>query len=92
MKGPPGNGIAPPGSSRSGGGDNKAVGASGVEGRVRQLAESVGRNVSERRAGHETDNARSRPVRYVGNAEVELYYVSENRSSHHHGRDPSCHY
>jgi hypothetical protein len=48
MKGPPGNWIAPPGSNRSGGGDNKAVGASGVEGRVRRLGESVGRNVSER--------------------------------------------
>ena len=45
---PSGNWIAPPGSNRSGGGDNKAVGASGVEGRVRRLGESVGRNVSER--------------------------------------------
>ncbi len=30
---PPGNWIAPPGNNRSGGGGNKAVGASGVEGR-----------------------------------------------------------
>jgi hypothetical protein len=40
MKGPPGNWIAPPGSNRSSGGGNKAVGASGVEGRVRRLGES----------------------------------------------------
>jgi hypothetical protein len=45
---PPGNWIAPPGGNRSGGGDNKAVGASGVEGRIRRLGESVGRNVCER--------------------------------------------
>src|SRR5260370_8840270 len=47
-KDPPGNWIAPPGSNRSGGGGNKAVEASGVEGRIRRLGESVGRNVSER--------------------------------------------
>jgi hypothetical protein len=45
---PPGNWIAPPGSNRSGGGDNKTVGASGVEGRIRRLGESAGCNVSER--------------------------------------------
>jgi len=44
----PGTGFAPPGSNRSGGGGNKAVEASGVEGRIRRLGESVGRNVSER--------------------------------------------
>jgi hypothetical protein len=33
-KDPPGNWIAPPGSNRSGGGGNKAAGASGVEGRI----------------------------------------------------------
>ena len=44
---PPGNWIAPPGSNRSGGGD-KAAEASGVEGRIRRLGESVGCNVSER--------------------------------------------
>jgi hypothetical protein len=44
---PPGNWIAPPGSNRSGGGGNKTVGASGEEGRVRRLGESVGRNASE---------------------------------------------
>jgi hypothetical protein len=44
----PGNWIAPPGSNRSGGGGNKAAGASGVEGRIRRLGESVGRNASER--------------------------------------------
>jgi len=32
---PPGNWIAPPGSNWSGGGGNKAAGASGVEGRIR---------------------------------------------------------
>jgi hypothetical protein len=48
MKGPPGNWIAPPGSNRSGGGGNKAAGASGVEGRIRRLGESAGCNVSER--------------------------------------------
>jgi len=48
MKGPPGNWIAPPGSNRSGGGGNKAVGASGVEGRIRRLGESVGCNASVR--------------------------------------------
>ena len=37
---------------------NKALGASVVEGRVRRLGESVGRNVSERWAGHETDDDR----------------------------------
>ncbi len=45
---PPGNWIAPPGSNRSGGGGNKAVGASGEEGRIRRLGESAGCNVSER--------------------------------------------
>ena len=45
---PPGNWIAPPGSNRSGGGGNKAAGASGVEGRIRRLGESAGCNVSER--------------------------------------------
>src|ERR1019366_5694026 len=45
---PPGNWIAPPGSNRSGGGGNKAVGASGVESRIRRLGESAGCNVSER--------------------------------------------
>jgi hypothetical protein len=40
--------LDPPGSNRSGGGGNKAVGASGVEGRIRRLGESVGRNLSER--------------------------------------------
>jgi hypothetical protein len=35
---PPRNWIAPPGSNRSGGGDNKAAGASGVEGRIRRYA------------------------------------------------------
>ena len=33
-KDPPRNWIAPPGSNRSGGGGNKAAGASGVEGRI----------------------------------------------------------
>ena len=37
-KDPPGNWIAPPGSNRSGGGGNKAAGASGVEGRIGDLA------------------------------------------------------
>ena len=45
---PPGNWIAPPGSNRSGGGGNKAAGASGVEGRIRRLGESAGCNASER--------------------------------------------
>jgi hypothetical protein len=45
---PPGNWIAPPGSNRSGGGGDEAAEASGVEGRVRRLGESVGCNVSER--------------------------------------------
>ncbi len=35
---PPGNWIAPPGSNRSGGEGNEAVGAFGVEGRVGDLA------------------------------------------------------
>jgi hypothetical protein len=48
MEDPPGNWIAPPGSNRSGGGGNKAAGASGVEGRIRRLGESAGGNVSER--------------------------------------------
>jgi hypothetical protein len=48
MKGPSGNWIAPPGSNRSGGGGNKAVGASGVEGRTRRLGESACCNASER--------------------------------------------
>src|ERR1035437_1273095 len=48
MKGPPGNGIAPPGSNRSGGGGNEAAEASGGEGRIRRLGESAGCNVSER--------------------------------------------
>src|ERR1700693_5713339 len=47
-KDPPGNWIAPPGSNWSGGGGNKAAGASDVEGRTRRLGESAGRNVSER--------------------------------------------
>jgi len=47
-KDPPGNWIAPPGSNRSGGGGNKAAGASGGEGRIRRLGESAGCNVSER--------------------------------------------
>ena len=47
-KDPPGNWIAPPGSNRSGGGGNKAAGASGVEGRIRRLGESAGCNASER--------------------------------------------
>ena len=34
----PGNWFVPPGSNRSGGGGNKAVGASGVEGRYGDLA------------------------------------------------------
>jgi len=62
MKDPPGNWIAPPGSNRSGGGDNKAVGASGVEGRIRRLGESAGCNASERWAGLETDNAGADPT------------------------------
>ena len=33
VKVPPGNWFAPPGSNRSGGGGNEAVGASGVKGR-----------------------------------------------------------
>jgi hypothetical protein len=45
---PPGNWIAPPGSNRGGGRGNKAAEASGVEGRIRRLGESVGRNASER--------------------------------------------
>ena len=36
------------GRNRSGGGGNKTAGASGVEGRIRRLGESAGRNVSER--------------------------------------------
>jgi hypothetical protein len=48
MKGPPGNWIAPPGSNWSGGGGNKAAGASDVEGRIRRLGESAGCNASER--------------------------------------------
>jgi hypothetical protein len=47
-KDPPGNWIAPPGSNWSGGGGNKAAGASDVEGRTRRLGESAGRNASER--------------------------------------------
>src|SRR5258708_40177705 len=43
-KDPPGNWIAPPGSNGSGGGGNKAAGASGVEGRIRRLGESAGCN------------------------------------------------
>jgi len=43
-----GNWIAPPGSNRSGGGGNKAAGASGVEGRIRRLGESAGCNARER--------------------------------------------
>jgi len=35
---PPGNWFAPPGSNRNGGGGNEAVGASGVEGRLGDLA------------------------------------------------------
>ena len=35
---PPGNWIAPPGSNRSGGRGNEAVGAFGVEGRIGDLA------------------------------------------------------
>jgi len=38
VKVPPGNWFAPPGSNRSGGGGNEAVGASGVEGRLGDLA------------------------------------------------------
>jgi hypothetical protein len=38
VKVPPGNWFVPPGSNRSGGGGNKAVGASGVEGRYGDLA------------------------------------------------------
>ena len=38
VKVPPGNWFAPPGSNRSGGEGNEAVGASGVEGRVGDLA------------------------------------------------------
>ena len=40
--------FAPPGSNRSGGEGNEAVGASGVEGRLGRLGEHAGRNVSER--------------------------------------------
>jgi len=47
-KGPPGNWIAPPGSKQSGGGGNKAAGASGGKGRIRRLGESAGCNASER--------------------------------------------
>jgi hypothetical protein len=35
---PPGNWMVPPGSNRSGGGDNEAVGAFGIEGRIGDLA------------------------------------------------------
>ena len=45
---PPGNWIAPPGSNWSGGGGNKAAGASDIEGRTRRLGESAGCNASER--------------------------------------------
>ena len=38
VKVPPGNCFAPPGSNRSGGEGNEAVGASGVEGRIGDLA------------------------------------------------------
>ena len=38
VKDPPGNWIAPPGNNRSGGGGNKAVGASGVGSRYGDLA------------------------------------------------------
>ena len=38
VKLPPGNWFAPPGSNRSGGEGNEAVGASGVEGRLGDLA------------------------------------------------------
>jgi hypothetical protein len=38
VKNPPGNWIAPPGSNRSGGGGDKAAEASGVEGRIGDLA------------------------------------------------------
>jgi len=38
VKVPPGNWFAPPGSNRSGGEGNEAVGASGVEGRIGDLA------------------------------------------------------
>jgi hypothetical protein len=48
IRDPPGNWIAPPGSNRSGGGDNKTVGASGVKDRIRRLGESAGCNTSER--------------------------------------------
>ena len=45
---PPGNWFAPPGSNRSGGRGNEAVGAFGVEGRIRRLGERAGHNASER--------------------------------------------
>ena len=38
VKVPPGNWVAPPGSNQSGGGGNEAVGASGVEGHIGDLA------------------------------------------------------
>src|SRR5215472_5000995 len=42
--------FAPPGSNRSGGGENEAVGASGVEGRIRRLGKRAGRNVNAEQA------------------------------------------
>src|SRR5205807_7351431 len=56
-KDPPGNWIAPPGSNWSGGGGNKAAGASDEEGRTRRLGESAGRNASQRGTGLENHNA-----------------------------------
>ena len=44
LKVPPGNWFAPPGSNRSGAGGNEGAGASDVEGRLRRLGESAGRN------------------------------------------------
>ena len=80
-KDPPGNWIAPPGSNWSGGGGNKAAGASDVEGPQGDLAslQAVTRVNAEQAS--KTINAGADPPRNLGKADVEGLVTSDWVSS-----------
>jgi hypothetical protein len=67
---PPGNWVAPAGSSRSGGGGNEAVGAFDVKGRSRRSREQTGRNESEHPTRPRKLNRGRRPIYVLGKADV----------------------
>jgi hypothetical protein len=67
---PPGNWVAPAGSSRSGGGGNEAVEASDAKGRPGRPREQAGRNASEHPTRPRKVRRGRRPICVLGKADV----------------------